>query len=177
MATDYIRNDPIIMFKDLTPQKDPKGGSPKTPPGGIRKADIPASQQTPWPPYWTTDMEPKKVGFFHVQFRDILFILSIAGTAMLFIFQRQSDVHDLNVKVTIADKAQARLEATVTAQGKLIDANTTGILLQSARNIEQDKEISRSTEQLLLLVPGMAKIEVKLNFVADLLDGKSKGQR
>lgn len=168
----------MIKNYDLEPQKDPKGGSPKTPSGGIRKADIPQSPQTtPWPPYWTTDMEPKKVGFFHVQFRDLLYLLSIIAAALLFVFQRQSDVHDLAVKVAAADKVETRLEATVTAQGKLIDSNATNILLQAARNIEQDKEISRSTEQLLLLVPSMAKLETKLNIVADLLDQRAKEKR
>src|SRR5882762_10095559 len=152
--TFYLKPDPMIKNYDLEPQKDPKGGSPKTPPGGIRKADMP--QQTPWPPYWTTDMEPKKVGFFHVQFRDLLYLISIVAAALLFVFQRQSDVHDLSVKVASVDKVQTRLEATVAAQGKLVDANSTSILLQAARNIEQDKEISQSTQQLLLLVPGMA---------------------
>lgn len=162
------------MLKDLIPQKDPKGGSPKTPPGGIRKADIPSPPPTPWPQYWTTDMEPKKVGFFHLQFRDVLYTISLICVGLLFVFQRQSEVKELSSNVGHLKEITSQLSATVITQQKLIDTNTSDIRMQAERNLEQDKRIGEAQTQLLSLVPMVVEIKTKLNFVADLMDQRSK---
>lgn len=186
MYAGYVRDDPVIRtndftprksvieLQDLTPQKDPKGGSPKTPPGGIRLPRQTMPEPTPYPPYMTTDIEPKKIGFFHIQFRDLLYAGSLFALGLLFIFNKQSEAHDLLVKVATSEKVQEQMAATISLQQKLIDANTSSIQRQQDRNLEQDKRIAEAQSQLVNVIPALAKIETKLNFVADLIDGKSK---
>jgi hypothetical protein len=166
----YVKEDPLIRLQDLTPQKDPKGGSPKTPSGGIR---VPR-QQTPYPPYMTTDIEPKKIGFFHLQFRDVLYTISLIAVGLLFIFQRQSEVKELANSVGNIKEAVSQLTLTAASQQKLIDANTSEIRIQSERNLEQDKRIGEAQSQLITLIPMVIEIKTKLNFIADLMDSKSK---
>lgn len=51
------------------------------------------------------------------------------------------------------------------------------LLMQSERNNQQDKDLSALQGQVTLLVPAMESIKAKLNFVADLLDERTKNQK
>jgi hypothetical protein len=148
-----------MELRDLPAKKDPKGGSPKTP-YPMRVADM-----------------PKKNGFFNIQFRDVLYAISLVAVGLLFIFQRQSEVHELSGTVTGLIKTVDALTSAFTAQQKLIDVNASDIRLQTERNLEQDKEIGQAQQQLITLVPDLREIRTKLNFVADLMDQKLKDKR
>lgn len=96
------------------------------------------------------------------------------SVALLFLFQKQSDVHDISLRLATYEKVQDQLAATVAAQQQLINSNATAMQLQVASNIERDKRINEAQAQLSLLVPDVREIRTKLNFVADMLDQRSK---
>ena len=166
-----------MELSDLEPKKDPKGGDPIPPTGGYSYTDDDTKRvPTPYPPYRLADLE-KKDGFFHVQFRDLLYMISLICVGLLFVFQKQSDVDKLSNNLSSTSKIVEQLSGTVSTQQKLIDSNSSDIRMQTERNLEQDKRIAESQQQLILLVPGMVKIETKLNFVVELLDQQRKSGR
>ena len=155
----------MIKIKDLEPKNDPMGGAP-FPPGDY--SSYPDDRPpTPYPPYRMSDITPSKGLFHDIQFRDLLYAVSMVTVALVFLFQRASNLAGLNETVK-------QLSLTVATQQKLIDTNSSDIRMQNAHNLEQDKQLGEAQQQLLTLVPGMVEIRTKLNFVADLMDRQSK---
>lgn len=148
-----------MQFKDLPPQKDPKGGSPKSP-LPMKLSDL-------------TNIQNPVNGsvFWRITLGNVATIVTVVASVVYAAGKINERIDALwNWKTTV----EQRFEHYDDVGTKALKSHTDVELL---KQIEQDRRINNVEKQLDSVVPDVREIKTKIDIVSNLLEEEKRLKR